>query len=55
MNIRYRVTLSPVERTQLEALVSGGKGPVRRLKRAQILLAADSGEIAETIARLVVV
>lgn len=55
MNIRYRVTLSPEERVQLEDLVSGGKGPVRRLKRAQILLAADAGEVAETIARVVVV
>lgn len=55
MNIRYRVTLSPEERVQLEDLVSGGRGPVRRLKRAQILLAADAGEVAETIARVVVV
>ncbi len=50
MNLRYRVTLSAEERTTLENLVSGGKGRVRRLKRAQILLAADSGVVAETIA-----
>lgn len=50
MNLRYRVTLSAEERTTLENLVSGGKGRVRRLKRAQILLAADSGVSAETIA-----
>lgn len=50
MNLRYRVTLSAEERTTLENLVSGGKGRVRRLKRAQILLAADSGATAETIA-----
>jgi transposase len=31
------------ERAALEALVSGGKGAVRRLKRAQLLLAADAG------------
>jgi hypothetical protein len=37
MNLRYRVTLSAEERTTLENLVSGGKGRVRRLKRAQIL------------------
>lgn len=55
MNIRYRVTLSAEERAQLEGLVTGGKGPVRRLKRAQILLAADRGDTAETIARVVVV
>ena len=41
MNIRYRVTLSAEERVQLESMVAGGKGPVRRLKRAHILLAAD--------------
>ena len=50
MNLRYRVTLSAEERTTLENLVSGGKGRVRRLKRAQILLAADAGVVAETIA-----
>ena len=55
MNLRYRVTLSVEERSQLEGLVSGGKGPVRRLKRAQILLAADAGACAETIALNVIV
>lgn len=50
MNLRYRVTLSVEERSQLEVLVSGGKGRVRRLKRAQILLAADAGVCADTIA-----
>jgi len=55
MNIRYRVTLSRDERGQLESLVRGGKGRVRRLKRAQILLAADRGVCAETIARNVAV
>lgn len=50
MNVLYRVTLSPEERTELERLVSGGKGPVRKLKRAQILLAADAGTTAEVIA-----
>ena len=55
MNIRYRVTLSADERTQLEGIVSGGKGRVRRIKRAQILIAADDGATDETIARIVVV
>lgn len=50
MNIRYRVTLTEEERTQLETLVKGGKGRVRRLKRAQILLAADRGSPDEVIA-----
>jgi len=51
MNIRYRVTLTPEERQQLEALVRGGKGAVRKLKRAQILLAADARSTDEVIAR----
>ena len=50
MNVLYRVTLSDEERTELERLVSGGKGPVRKLKRAQTLLAADAGATAEVIA-----
>jgi hypothetical protein len=36
MNVRYRVDLSQSERDELVALVSGGKHPVRRLKRMQI-------------------
>lgn len=51
MNIRYRVTLTPEERQQLEILVRGGKGAVRKLKRAQILLAADVRSADEVIAR----
>jgi transposase len=49
MNIRYRVTLSPDEREQLQAMVRGGKGSVRRVKRAQILLAADARSTDEEI------
>jgi transposase len=51
MNVRYRVTLAASERAQLGTLLLGGKGPVRRLKRAQILLAADKGSKDEEIAR----
>jgi hypothetical protein len=43
MNIRYRVELSQTERSDLTALLSGGKQAVRKVKRAQILLAADAG------------
>ena len=50
MNIRYRVTLTADERSQLAALVQGGKAAVRRIKRAQILLAADAGTTDEAIA-----
>ena len=42
MNIRYRVDLSDEERTQLAALLSGAKHAARKIKRAQILLAADA-------------
>ena len=42
MNIRYRVELTTAERCELTALLSTGKHPARRLKRAQILLAADA-------------
>ncbi len=55
MNIRYRVDLSQSERDQLTALLSGGKHPARKLKRAQILLAADGGASdAEVAARVTV-
>jgi transposase len=51
MNIRYRVTLRKEERDELQRLVSGGKAAVRKVKRAQILLAADAGSTDELIAR----
>jgi transposase len=50
MNIRYRVDLSDIERTQLSALLNGGKHASRRIKRAQILLAADAGVSDDVIA-----
>src|SRR5882762_904692 len=53
MNVRYRVELSQVERTELKALLSGGKHASRKLKRAQILLALDAGAGDEEIARSV--
>jgi transposase len=53
MNVRYRVELSQVERIELKALLSGGKHAARKLKRAQILLAADAGVGDEEIARSV--
>jgi transposase len=49
-NIRYRVDLSDVERTQLTALLSGGKHAARKIKRAQILLAADAGVSDDVVA-----
>src|SRR5471030_576760 len=50
MNVRYRVELSHAERTELRALLSGGKQAARKLKRAQILHAADAGASDEAIA-----
>lgn len=50
MNIRYRVELSQAERDHLVALLSGGKHAARKIKRAQILLAADAGASDEAIA-----
>ncbi|MXW86068.1 MAG: IS630 family transposase [Boseongicola sp. SB0673_bin_14] len=53
MNIRHRVELHQSERDELTTLLAGGRQRVRRLKRAQILLAADRGasdaEIAERV------
>jgi transposase len=51
MNVRYRVTLDTSERVQLVSMVLGGTAAVRRLKRAQILLAADAGSTDDEIAR----
>src|ERR1700749_3510012 len=50
MNIKYRVGMSDAERTQLTALLNGGKHAARKIKRAQILLAADAGVSDEIIA-----
>ena len=40
MNVCYRVELHESERDELKALLAGERRPARRLKRAQILLAA---------------
>ena len=50
MNVRYRVELSESERQELQGMLSGGEQAVRRLKRAQILLASDVGQGEEAIA-----
>ena len=50
MNVRYRIELSESERLELRGMLSGGEGAVRRLKRAQILLASDAGQGEEAIA-----
>jgi transposase len=53
MNIRYRVDLSEAERAQLTALLNGGRHAARKIKRAQILLAADAGVSDDMIANSV--
>ncbi|MEY9142389.1 transposase [Bradyrhizobium elkanii] len=55
MNVRYRVELSQAERCELTAMLSKGKRAARKLKRAQILLAADAGRSDEEIARTMAV
>ena len=53
MHLRYRVDLEERERQQLEGIVAGGTRAVRRVKRAQILLAAAGGEPDAAIATMV--
>ena len=53
MNIRFRVELSEAERNELTVMLSGGRRAARKLKRAQILLAADAGSSDEAIAACV--
>ena len=48
--VRYGVELSEAERAELRRLIAGGKAAARRVKRAQILLAADAGRCDEEIA-----
>ena len=50
MNVRYRVALSQDERDERSALLSAGTHAARKLKRAQILMAADAGISDEDIA-----
>src|SRR3979411_1811756 len=50
MNVRYRITLNKYERNELGVLSSGVKFRARKLNRAHILLAADSGVSDEDIA-----
>lgn len=53
MTLRYRVDLSEAEHAQLAALLNGGKHAARKIKRAQILLAADGGVSDEMIAKTI--
>ena len=53
MNIRYIVELGDEERAGLRELTGGGEARVRRVKRAQILLAAEHGHGDAAIASTV--
>jgi hypothetical protein len=53
MHLRYCVELEDSERQQLERIVAGGTRAVRRVKRAQILLAAARGRTDELVATTV--
>ena len=53
MNILYRVDLTQDEQSDLLLMLSGGKHGSRKLKRAQILLAADAGASDAEIERCV--
>ena len=55
MNVHYHVEVSEAERCELIRLVGSGKHYARKIKRAQILLAADSGLSDEDIAAAVAV
>jgi transposase len=48
---KYLVDLTLEERSELKALLQGGKAGVRRLYRARVLLLADEGATDEEIAR----
>jgi len=41
---KYRVTLTPEERQELEALIHKGKGEARKLAHARVLLQVDEAE-----------
>ncbi len=53
MNIRYRVALTNAERNELTGLLNSGKHSASKLKRGQILLAADRGVADDDIAKTV--
>jgi len=46
---RYRVSLTPEERQELQELTSRGRIKARKMKRAQVLLKADEGLKDEAI------
>jgi hypothetical protein len=55
MNVRYVVTLTELERYESKVMVAKGSKLARKVKKAQVLLAAEGGASDEEIARLVIV
>lgn len=53
MNVKYVVELSEAEREGLQGFVNSGSNLARKVKRAQVLLAADEGYRDEDISALV--
>jgi len=53
MNVKYIVELTEAERESLQAFVKSGSKLARKVKRAQVLLAADQGYQDQDIAQLV--
>lgn len=53
MNVKYVVELTEAEREHLRTFVSSGTKSVRKVKRAQLLLAADQGYADQDIAEMV--
>ena len=53
MNVKHVVELTDAEREELQEFVSSGSKLARKVKRAQILLAADSGYSDKEIAELI--
>jgi hypothetical protein len=51
MKIKYVINLSEEERKELEEMTSKGQAPVRRIKRAQILLHASAGKTDKEVAQ----
>ena len=50
MKLKYIINLNEDERRDLEQMTSKGKAPVRKVKRAQILLHADEGKTDKAVA-----
>lgn len=53
VNVKYVVELTDAERSELQAFLNSGSKLARKVKRAQVLLAAEQGYGDEDIANMV--